>query len=191
MKIPKNLFLPQLGKKIKETRVSRGLKIREIAEKTGVSKGMVSKIENGRTVPSLPVLISIITALDIDLGDFFHDIDLVAPSDFVHIKEQDYTPFKKEKSEGFAYRHIHNQDFRGFSFSSIMLEISPEATRDFVTTDGQEYLYILEGCVDYHLGDEIIKLNKGDSLFFNGQIPHVPLNSSDEVAKMLVIYILT
>ena len=187
----KNLYLLQIGKKIKETRISNGNVIREIAKKANVSKGLVSKIENGRTVPSLPVLISIINALDVNLSDFFRDIEPITTSDFIHIKERDFTLIEKEKSEGFVYHHIHNQDFRGFSFASDLLEIYPDATREFVTTDGYEFLYMLDGYVDYHLGDKKLKLKKGDSLFFNGQIPHLPENLNDEVAKLLVVYILT
>ena len=64
-------YLLQIGRLIKETRLKNGTRIREIAEKAKVSKGLISKIENARTVPSLPVLISVITALDINIGDFF------------------------------------------------------------------------------------------------------------------------
>ncbi len=89
-------YLLQIGKKIKETRISNGNVIREIAKKANVSKGLVSKIENGRTVPSLPVLISIINALDVNLSDFFRDIEPITTSDFIHIKEQDFTLIEKE-----------------------------------------------------------------------------------------------
>lgn len=186
----KHPYLLQIGKKIKETRLRNNNKIKEIANKANVSKGLISKIENGRTIPSLPVLISIINALNINLSDFFHDIKPIAATDFVHVKERDYYIIEKERSKGFFYHHIHNQDFRGFSFSSDLLEIYPGATREFVTTDGYEFLFILDGCVDYHLGDKKLKLEKGDSLFFNGRIPHLPKNSKNEVAKLLVVYIL-
>ncbi len=186
-----NPFLLQIGKKIKETRLKSGRKIREIAAKANVSKGLISKIENGRTVPSLPVLLSIINAIDTNLSDFFDDIEIVATTEYAHIKEQDYSLLIKEKSEGFIYHHIHNQDFRGFSFAANILDIHPGATRDFVSTDGYEFLYVLNGCLEFHLEENIVTLEKGDSLFFNGQIPHLPKNSKNEVAKLLVVYILT
>ena len=116
---------------------------------------MVSKIENGRTFPSLPVLISLINSLDVNLSDFFHGIEPIVSTDFVHTKEQDFSLLEKEKSKGFVYHHIHNQDFRGFSFASDILEIYPNAKREFVITDGYEFLYMLNGCIDYHLGKKI------------------------------------
>ena len=187
----KNPYLLQIGKKIKETRLSNGNRIKDIAQRANVSKGLISKIENGRTVPSLPVLISIIDALNSNVSDFFHDIEPIATADFIHIKKRDYNLMEKEKSEGFVYHHIHNQDFSGFSFAASLLEINPGATRKFVTTDGYEFLYVLDGCIDYNLGDKKLRLEKGDSLFFNGRIPHLPQNLKNEVAQLLVVYILS
>ena len=108
----KDPYLLQIGKKIKETRLSNNQKIREIAEKEKVSKGLVSKIENGRTFPSLPVLISLINSLFVNLSDFFHGIEPIVSTDFVHTKEQNFSLLEKEKSKGFVYHHIHNLDFR-------------------------------------------------------------------------------
>jgi len=48
-----------VGKRIKELRLSKDLKLVEVAIKSSVSKGLLSRIENGRTIPSLPVLFSI------------------------------------------------------------------------------------------------------------------------------------
>ena len=185
-----NPYLLQIGKSIKDTRLKNGIKIKELAEKAKVSKGLISKIENGRTVPSLPVLISVINALNVNLSDFFQDISPIVTTDFVHTKKQDLPIIEKEKSKGFEYHHILNQDFQSFSLDSVLLEISPNAKREFVTTDGYEFLYILDGCIDYNLGDNQIKLEKGDSLFFNGRIPHLPKNSGNGLARLLVIYIL-
>ena len=151
---------------------------------------MISKIENGRTFPSLPVLISIINALDVNLSDVFHDIEPIVSTDYIHTKEQDFPIVEKEKSKGFVYHHIHNQDFSGFSFASDILEIHQNAKRNFVTTDGYQFLYILNGCIKYQLGDQQLKFEKGDSLFFNSRIPHLPENKHKEVGKILVVYIL-
>jgi len=59
-----------------------------------------------------------------------------------------------------------------------------------VVTDGFTFLYLIEGTVNYLLADEEITLETGDSLFFDGKIPHVPQNLSGSTAIMLVIYLL-
>jgi mannose-6-phosphate isomerase-like protein (cupin superfamily) len=59
-----------------------------------------------------------------------------------------------------------------------------------VVTDGYEFKYVLKGEVAYHLGEEIVHMQQGDSIFFNGKIPHVPVNTSQEPVSMLVVYLL-
>jgi|SaaInlStandDraft_5_1057022.scaffolds.fasta_scaffold19842_3 transcriptional regulator with XRE-family HTH domain len=186
----KNPYLLQIGRKIKSARLSNGTKIREIAEKANVSKGLISKIENGRTIPSLPVLLAIIDSLNINFSDFFKDISPSTTHDYTHIKEHDYSLLEKEKSTGFQYYNIYDHVFPDFSFAVNMLLIDPNSSRSYVTTDGHEFIFVLEGSLDYRLGDEVVKLKKGDSLFFNGQIPHLPSNTGEDIVKLLVIYIL-
>jgi len=187
----KNPYLLQIGRKIKSTRLSNKTKIREIAEKANVSNGLISKIENGRTIPSLPVLLAIIESLNINLSEFFEDIAPSTENDYTYIKKQDYSLIEKEKSTGFKYYNIHDHVFPGFSCAINLLLIDPKSTRSYVTTDGHEFIFVLEGSLDYHLGDEIVKLKEGDSLFFNGKIPHLPSNTGEKTAKLLVIYMLS
>ena len=67
-------ILIQISNKIKEIRKQKNITIQELATKAGVSKGLISQIENNRTVPSLPVLMNIVQSLNLDLNDFFNDI---------------------------------------------------------------------------------------------------------------------
>ena len=59
-----------------------------------------------------------------------------------------------------------------------------------VTTDGMEFIYLVEGDIDYKLGDTTITMNQGDSLFFDGRVPHLKINKSTQTARILVIYLL-
>ena len=80
-----------IGKKIRAYRKNKDLTISTVAKKAGVSKGLISKIENGRTMPSLPVLISIINALEIDMSNFFNGIELINKHGYTHIKSEEYS----------------------------------------------------------------------------------------------------
>ncbi len=66
----------------------------------------------------------------------------------------------------------------------------PNAQRALVTTDGYTYLYVLKGDLIYIMGEERLTLEMGDSLFFNGKIPHKPLNETHTTASLLVVYLL-
>ena len=95
-------ILFQISNKLKEIRKNKGVTLQEIANEAGVTKSLVSQIENSRTIPSLPVMLGLIQALDIDLNAFFRDIISKAPGDNVLIrKKEDYQPFTKENAKGF------------------------------------------------------------------------------------------
>ena len=69
-------ILIQISNKIKEIRKQKNITVQELANKAGVSKGLISQIENNRTVPSLPLPMNIVHSLNLDLNDFFKEISL-------------------------------------------------------------------------------------------------------------------
>jgi len=180
-----------VGKRIKELRLSKELKLVDIAIGSGISKGLLSRIENERTIPSLPVLFNIINALNENPTSFFEHLNYVSNSPFyMLLKSKDYQPIEKEDSVGFHYYSIMSHSFRDITFSVVFLELKPLAKRDMVTTDGMEFIYLIEGDIDYRLGDATITMNQGDSLFFDGRVPHLKINKSTKAARILVIYLL-
>lgn len=179
------------GKRIKEIRLSKELKLIDVAIRAGVSKGLLSRIENGRTIPSLPVLFMLISALHESPSSFFENIDYLTNKPFyLLIKKEDYKPVQKEDSVGYHYFNIMSQSFKDITFNAVWLTLDPGAKRDLVTTDGMEFIFLLKGSIHYRLNDVILTLNQGDSLFFDGRVPHLKLNPTDETAEILVIYLL-
>lgn len=181
----------QIGKRIKEIRLQKDFKLVEIAIKANISKGLLSKIENGRSVPSLPVLFEIIAAIEENPASFFEGIKhLTQHPLYFLLKEADYQPVIKEDSVGFNYFSIISQTFHDIIFNASLLILEPQAKREMVTTDGFEYIYLIEGDIEYKLGNENISMNQGDSLFFDGRTPHLKINNTPKTAKILVIYLL-
>lgn len=185
-------ILSKLGKQIRAYRLSHSLTLEDLAKSSGISKGLLSRIENGRTLCSIPILLNILKSLSVSLPEFFSGIENAPEDNYFVIKERDYTVIEKECGQsGFNYRSILNKMIGIHAIEIVLLEIKSGIRRNPVQTDAYEYKYILEGQVNYHLNDKIIVLEKGDSLFFDGRIPHFPYNASDEDVKMLVIYFYT
>jgi transcriptional regulator with XRE-family HTH domain len=183
--------ISNIGKRIKEIRLSREQKLVDVAIKSGVSKGLLSRIENGRTIPSLPVLLDIISALGEKPGGFFESIDYSSGSLFYKlIKKNEYLPIDKEDSVGFNYYSIVSKSFSETTFNAVLLELEPHASRELVTTDGMEFIYLVSGTINYQLGNTTLLMEEGDSLFFDGRVPHLKINKSGETARILVIYLL-
>ncbi|GAC1314514.1 MAG: XRE family transcriptional regulator [Mucilaginibacter sp.] len=182
-------ILIQISNRIKNRRREKNITVQELAQRANVSKSLISQIENSRTIPSLIVLIDIIKALDIDLNDFFKDMRSKT-SDFPILikRNNEYEHFEKEHAEGFHYQRIFTQSIRQSTVDIVILELKPGATRPMVETDAFEYKYILSGEIEYQFNDEQIILKQGDSMLFDGRIPHTPKNLGAQIASMLVIY---
>lgn len=185
----KQIFI-RIGQKIREIRTQRNIRLHELAEESQISKGLLSRVENGRATPSLPVLLSIVGALKVKLDVFFEGMELLEEKSYIHRKKTEYTSFQKEEGIGFLYHFVLNSTLPNMNLEAVILDLQPGSQREHVTTDGFEFKYLLKGTIDYHLGNEVISLEEGDSLFFNGKIPHVPVNRSDQPASLLVLYLL-
>jgi transcriptional regulator with XRE-family HTH domain len=182
-------ILIQISNRIKERRREKNITVQELATHANVSKGLISQIENSRTIPSLIVLIDIIKALEIDLNEFFKDIRTKSKLSPILVKrKEEYEYFEKEHASGFHYQRILTRFINHTTVDIVILHLEPNATRPLVETDAFEYKYILAGEIEYQFNEERIKLSKGDSMLFDGRIPHTPVNLGDQTASMLVVY---
>jgi len=182
-------ILIQISNRIKERRRDKNITVQELATLANVSKGLISQIENSRTIPSLMVLIDIIRALDIDLNEFFKDIRTTGKqSPILVMRKEEYECFEKEHAIGFHYQRILTRFVDHSTIDVVLLELEPNASRPLVETDAYEYKYILSGEVEYQFNEERIHLKQGDSILFDGRIPHTPVNLGNNAASMLVFY---
>ncbi|NQD69351.1 helix-turn-helix transcriptional regulator [Sphingobacterium shayense] len=179
----------KISAKIKEIRKEKGITIQELADKAGVSKGLISQIENNRTVPSLLVLINIVSALEVDLNEFFQDFKSNEEAGPIIVRRKsDYEAFEKEKAIGFLYKRILASSMDSSTLDIVLLELAVDAVRPMVETEAYEYKYIVSGKVQYVFSDKTIDLEAGDSIFFDGRISHTPRNIGSEPAIMLIVY---
>jgi len=179
----------QISNRIKEKRREKNITVQELAIRANVSKGLISQIENSRTIPSLVVLIEIVKALEIDLNEFFKDIRSKSAELPILVKrKEEYEHFEKEHASGFHYQRIFTQSINPSTVDIVILELEPDSSRPLVETDAFEYKYILTGEIEYQFNEDKILLKQGDSMLFDGRIPHTPRNTGTQTASILVIY---
>jgi len=173
-----NEDLSVLGGRLREIRKKRGFTLQQLADKTGLTAGLLSKIENLRTSPSLPVLSDIARALGTDMAELF------LPSDgkqgcrkWRYFPAGSFQPIAREDNFGFEYKLIFESRLSGDRQQVMLVEIAPGASREAVS-----------GRVDYRIGDDIIDFGPGDVLFFDSSVPHVPENRRSGKAVMLAVY---
>ena len=182
--------LIKLGLAIKTLRKEQNLTLAVLSDKTDLTAGLLSRIENFRTIPSLPVLLKIAEALNVPPADLLAGIGETASPEWVLVKANERTIVEREQNSGFIYEMLLDTESSGCHLQSLVLNIEPGAIREKVQTDGDQFVYMLKGNIIFCLGDEKINLNSGDLLFFDGNIEHVPENHSNKTATLLVVYLL-
>lgn len=165
-----------IGRQVRAYRKKKELTVADLSEGTGLSIGMLSKIENGNTSPSLTTLQTLANVLSVPLTSFFHDFEEAREA--VHTKAGEGV---EQNREGTRANHQYNLlGHIGANSSGVIVEpylISLDAKSDVFPTfqhGGIETIYMLEGEVDYRHGDDVFPLKPGDTLFFDADAPHGP-----------------
>jgi transcriptional regulator with XRE-family HTH domain len=184
-------MLIQISNKIKEIRKKKNITVQELANNAGVSKGLISQIENNRTVPSLPVLMNIIHSLSLDMNVFFKDINpkKKTPQRIVFKSPKEYQTFEKEYAKGFLYHRVFTRNIQGGPVDFVLLELKKGAHRKrIIQTEAFEYNYMIKGKAEYHIEEKSYVFSEGESLFFDSRLGHRLANIGDTDALMLVVY---
>ena len=156
---------------------------------TDLSIGMLSKIENGNTSPSLTTLQTLANALSVPLTSFFRGYE--ERREAVHTKAGGGIEIEREGTRaGHNYNllgHIGSNS-SGVTVEPYLIELNSESdTFKTFQHEGIEMIYMLEGRVDYLHGSELYPLEPGDTLFFDADAPHGPETLRELPAKYLSI----
>jgi transcriptional regulator with XRE-family HTH domain len=165
-----------IGREVRAFRKRQGFTVADLAEMTGLSIGMLSKIENGVTSPSLSTLQTLANALSVPLTAFFRQYEERRTA--VHTKAGEGAEIDREGTRaGHQYNllgHI-GANTSGVIVEPYLITLSTESdTFETFQHSGIETIYMLEGEVDYRHGSEIYPLKPGDTLFFEADAPHGP-----------------
>ena len=171
-----------IGSKIREFRLSKGLSLKALAETAGVSSSLLSQIEKGSANPSINTIKNIADVLETPLFLFFKE---EAPKDnfIVRKKERRAMSFSKGKENSYE---LLTPDLSG-DIEFMILKLNPGAEASVKRREhrGEEEAYILEGSVKLYLeGDDFI-LHEGDSARINSYMKHRWKNEGKEGAKII------
>jgi ribosome-binding protein aMBF1 (putative translation factor) len=159
---------------VRRRRLEIGLSVGQLAERTGISKGMLSKIENAQTSPSLSTLERLAGALDMPVTSLFRG--LAEERDAVFVKAGSGPEIvRKGTRSGHTYELLGT--LRGpYKRVEPLLVSLEEETEVFPLFQhpGIEILYMLSGVMEYGYGRQRYRMERGDTLQFEGDIPHGP-----------------
>jgi len=174
----------RFGDKVRTVREKRGLTLREVAEKVGVSESMVSQIERNRVSPAIDTLLALADALDIDLEYLFADYRRERS---VHIvKAKNRATFSKP---GVLYQRLAQLEglvpgMDGIEAYQIDLEPGAKTGSDQYGHVGSELGLVVEGHAELTVGRQSYSLESGDSAGFASDFPHILRNVGEKPLRL-------
>jgi transcriptional regulator with XRE-family HTH domain len=164
-----------LGAAIRAQRARNNLTIAEVADSAGISRGMLSKMENGQVSASLDSLQRIATALGTPISSLFRDFDTKAGGAVLVKKGEGIEVVRRGTRKGHSYRLLGYDQGPRKRFEPFLISLDDES-EVFPTFEhpGVEFIHMLEGKLEYRHGTETYVLAPGDSLTFKGDVPHGP-----------------
>lgn len=177
-----------LGNTIRQLRLEHNLTIAAVSERAGISRGMLSKIENSLAATSLETLEQLANALGVTLAKLFQNYNLPRGAAQLVKKGEGMEVVRRGTSVGHTYQLLAYDQGPHKTFEPFLITLE-DSLEQFPAFEhpGTEFIHMLEGTLEYRVGEETFVLNIGDSLTFRGEIPHRPENLIKTPIKFLAI----
>jgi transcriptional regulator with XRE-family HTH domain len=180
-----------IGQKLRSLRLRKKIALVDLGKHTGFSASMLSQLENGRLIPTLPTLTRIALVFDVGLEYFFEDkrtkrlFSVVRAGERLRFPELSDNPVPGYFFEALAFGAMHK------SISPYLAEFPERDPAELHehSHEGSEFIYVLDGTLAINYQAEEHVLGAGDSVYFDGSEPHSYRGQSDPPARALVITI--
>lgn len=162
-----------IAERVRAYRREQGMTIGQLAQRCGLSKGMLSKIENAQTSPSLTTLARLSEALAVPVTAFFRGLD--EEQDVLFVKAGSGLDIHHQAGLGQRYELLGSLRAPHDILEPLVVTLT-EPTDEFplYQHSGSELIYMLEGRMEYGYGGSRFVLEPGDALQFSGEATHGP-----------------
>ena len=180
-----------IGREVRQLRQKLDMTVTELADLAGLSSGMLSKIENGLTSPSLATLQSLASALNVSVTSLMRRFEERRDATFVAagggLKIQ-----RRGTRAGHEYRVLGHSLGEDIAMEPFVITLT-DKSEVFPAFEhaGTEFLYLLEGRMDYHHGGATYSMGPGDSLFFDAETAHGPENLIETPIRFVCVIVHT
>jgi transcriptional regulator with XRE-family HTH domain len=181
----------RIALKIRQIREAKGLTLAALGERAGLSKALLSRIENNRSSPPIATLSKIAQGLGVSPARFFEDEEDETPRFSVTRADERKQVVRRPSRLGFTYYSISG--IKGPHFIDAFILQHPSAfkktSKPLFDHPGEELLFVLRGEVNFTYGKERTRLGPGDAVHFDSSVPHKAENASEEETECLVIVV--
>jgi transcriptional regulator with XRE-family HTH domain len=178
-----------IGARIGELRTRLGMTLEQLAAQTGFSKGYLSKIENSRKVPPIGSLSRIAAALRTDISELLHAPSLAPDRGFSVVRAAERQAVVRGGT-AFGYDYASLVDGHRDRKMDPFLFTFPSQIDKYVffEHEGEEFMFVLSGRVEWQAGSHKLVLEAGDSIYFDARLPHRGRALDGEARALVVTY---
>lgn len=174
-----------IGRSVRQLRDKTGLTIHELSKASGISPGMVSKIEHGSTSPSLSTIQALSRALNVPVTSLFRGFEEMRDATFVK-SGQGLKIERRGTRAGHQYSLLGHTPHGPVVVEPYLITLNEKSdVFPIFQHAGLEFIYMLEGEMAYRHGGELHVLQPGDALFFDSDSPHGP----EELRKLPIRFL--
>jgi len=176
-----------LAQRLKKFRQNHGLTLEQVATRSGLTQGYLSKLERGVSEPSISSVLKLADAYDVSISELIGHTNDKSHQAVTIVRKEERSSLSqsntKVKIEAIAEQRIIKK--------MNPFIIYPTQERDAKPLHdphpGEEFILVLKGTIKIFIGNNSFVLNKGDSVYFDANIPHRIANQGKEQAEVLVV----
>jgi len=181
----------KIGSKVRELRQKKHYTLQDVAAKTGLSKPFLSQIENDHVVPPVATLLKLARAFDVGLAYFFQDevgIDRIAITRRDERVRVERRPHHRKGEVNYVYEALDTKKTNKH-MEPFLVEFPVQDTSEmiFMNHEGEEFLHVLEGSLEFRSIDRVEILGPGDSIYFESELSHSFRCLGEKPARAIVV----
>lgn len=173
-----------IGQRLKQIRMERGLSQRELATRAGLTNGTISLIETDKTSPSVASLKSLLDAIPISMAEFFGAIE-EQDTPKVFYRADEFTELAPDGPNQVSLRQLGNARKHTLQVLHETYPPGSDTGPEFLAHDGEEAGIVTLGQIELTVGDMVGLLNCGDGYLFDSRLPHRFRNVSDSPCEIV------
>lgn len=160
------------GRRIRQARLNAGMTLETLASQAGISKALLSKIENSKVSSPLATFSKISKVLGTPLSDLLKEEEEIK---YLVVRKGDKKPaLGRNTPQGFVYEALGSK-WPSKNWNPFLITYTPVEKAQGspgLSYEGEEFVYVLEGRLGFFVGDQKFELDPGDCIFVDGSLPH-------------------
>jgi transcriptional regulator with XRE-family HTH domain len=180
--------LAHIGEAIRTARKERRMTLDALAGEVGLSVTFLSRLERGQVACSIGNLLEIAAVLELAPAQLFADLeDGARAKAFRVVRRADADPSAHDRTGPYAWCQLAS-GVGEQRMEAFLLDLPAGAKNaPLVTHPGEEFCIVIEGIVEFQVGDEVVTLNQGDSIHLRSDVPHMAWAKGGSRAQLLMV----